>query len=123
MSVEDYRSRKFSKALRRNITLDEFKERISDTVSSTFQSWDGYEKTNIDEFRVEFIHLLSFDNQNQRILDLKGTMNLDRFNTEISDEFYLDSKTETLHVTKNLFTGQYETNTVNNIYFETLIGS
>ena len=117
LSVEDYRSRKFSKALRRNITLDEFKERISDTVSSTFQSWDGYEKTNIDEFRVEFIHLLSFDNQNQRILDLKGTMNLDRFNTEISDEFYLDSKTETLHVTKNLFTGQYETNTVNNIYF------
>ena len=87
LSVEDYRSRKFSKALRRNITLDEFKERISDTVSSTFQSWDGYEKTNIDEFRVEFIHLLSFDNQNQRILDLKGTMNLDRFNTEISDEF------------------------------------
>lgn len=117
LSVEDYRSRKFSKALRRNITLDEFKERISNTVSSAFQSWDGYEKTNIDEFRIEFVHLLSFDNQNQSVLDLKGTMNLNRINTEISDEFSLDSKTETLTVKKNLFTGQYETNNINNIYF------
>ena len=117
LSVEDYRSRKFSKALRRNITLDEFKKRILNTVSNTFQSWDGYEKTNIDEFRIEFIHLLSFDNQNQRILDLKGTMNLDRFNTEIPEEFSLDSEAEILQAKKNLFTGQYETNTINNIYF------
>jgi len=116
------KAKSFSKGLRNYIFVDEFKEKITEILKQKFTDWDGEELT-IDGFkRIELLHKLQFDFNNQNISKITAEFDVKKIEDFNLDDFDLISSNQDLHIEA----WKDETSTIcyidklDDIYFESL---
>lgn len=98
LNSQPIKAKSFSKGLQNYIFVDEFKEKITEILKQKFIEWDGEELT-IDGFkRIELLHKLQFDFNNQNISKISAEFDIKKIENFNLDDFDLISSQKDLHI-------------------------
>jgi len=114
------KARSFSAGLRNSIQNDNFIERVTNTLENKFLSWDGSELNQEGDSVLDFIHRLSFDEENKKIIEIKGILDFSILENFDISEFKIKAKENdgVINVQKNNMLNFYQTEYLENIYFD-----
>lgn len=114
------KARSFSVGFRKSIANNDFSERIEETLVNKFSNWDGNEVDSEGEQVIDFIHRVSFDEENLTILEIKGLLKIQDFGFLNSDQIKLKEKNNLseINVNHNQLLNVYQTEELNEIFFE-----
>ncbi len=122
LNTHPIKAKSFSQGLRNYIFVDEFKEKITEILKQKFIDWDGEELT-IDGFkRIELLHKLQFDFNNQKISKISAEFDTKKIDEFTLDEFYLISSNENIQIEawKDETSTTCFIDSLNDIYFQSL---
>ena len=114
------KARSFSAGLRNSIQNNNFIERITNTLENKFSSWDGSELNQEGDSVLDFIHRLSFDEENKKIIEIKGILDFSILENFDISEFKIKAKDNdgVINVHKNNMLNFYQTEYLENIFFD-----